>query len=81
LVSEREWSESGAPPGADFAVTLTTQSDVREFASSLMAAGALCHVSGGLLVDPQSGETCSPERVLAWVGEQLSDLGSYLDRQ
>lgn len=81
VVSEQERAESGAPPGADFAVTLATHSDLREFASSLVAAGALCHVSGGLLVDPQSGESCSPEQVLAWVGEQLSDLESHLNRQ
>lgn len=80
-VDERERAESGAPPGADFAVTLATHSDLQECASSLVAAGALCHVSGGLLVDPQSGESFTSERVLGWVREQLSHLAPHLNRR
>jgi hypothetical protein len=79
LVDERERVEAGAPQGIDFAVTLVTHSDFREGASSLLAAGALCHASGGFLVDPQSGETWSSEEVLAWAKKQLSEFEPYLN--
>ncbi len=79
-VDERERAEAGTPSGVDFAVTLATHSDPREFASSLLVSGALCHVSGGRLVDPQSGESISSERVLGWVREQLSGLEPHLNR-
>src|SRR5205807_9588609 len=58
--------ELGAPTGTDLSVTLVTHSDLREFAAAVSAASALCRASGGLLVDPQSGEAHSPESVLAW---------------
>jgi hypothetical protein len=77
-VKEQDRVEAGLPPGTDFAVTLVTHSDLGEFATSLLAAGALCHASSGLLVDPQLGESCASEQVLAWVAEVLSELEPHL---
>jgi hypothetical protein len=78
MVAEEDRVETELPPGTDFAVTLVTHSDLSEFATSLLAAGALCHASGGVLVDPQSGEGCASEQVLAWVAEVLSELEPHL---
>src|SRR5262249_9197589 len=47
-ISPTEASELGAPPGSDFSVTLVTHSDLRQFACSAVAAGALARESGGL---------------------------------
>jgi hypothetical protein len=66
--------ELGAPRDADLSVTLVTHSDLRELAVAVSAASALCRVSGGLLVDPQSGETYTPESVLVWAREQLVEI-------
>jgi hypothetical protein len=79
-IGEEERARVGTPPDADFAVTWVTHSDLRELASSLAASGALCHVSGGLLVDTESGESFSSERVLEWVSEQLAGLEPNLKR-
>lgn len=74
-VDESEWAELEVPEGTDFVVTLISfASDVLEYPCSLVAAGALCRASGGLLVDSWSGESCSSERALAWVAQRLSDL-------
>jgi hypothetical protein len=77
-LSEQERRELGAPPGCNFSVALTTHADLREFATSLIAASVLCHVSGGLLVDPQSGEQLPAPGVLAWAREQLASLEGEL---
>lgn len=78
-VDEQERRDDGVPQDADFAVTLVTHSDLRELASSIVAAGVLCHESGGLLVDPQSEESCSSERAMAWIKEQMTDLDPHID--
>lgn len=52
-MSPVEASDLSAPPGP--AVTLVTRSDLREFACSSVAAGALARASGGLPVDPSVG--------------------------
>jgi hypothetical protein len=73
-LSEEERRELGAPPGCDFSVNLVTHSDLRECATSLIAASVLCQISGGLLVDPQSGERFAAPVVLAWAREQLDSF-------
>ena len=40
----------------NFSVTLSVHTGAKEMQSASAAAGALCFSSGGLLVDPQSGE-------------------------
>ncbi len=79
-IDESERDGLGAPAGCDFSVTLVTHSDLRDFASSLLAAGALGHASGGLLVDPQAGESYPPERALDWARAQLAELEPELAR-
>ena len=73
-VDDREREKAHAPAGCDFSVTLVTHSVLRELATSLVAAGVLCHATGGLLVDPQSAEFFTPEQALEWTREQLADL-------
>jgi hypothetical protein len=77
-VSEPERATLGAPPDCDFSVMLVTHSDLREAAASVIAAGALCYASGGLLVDPQVGEEIPAERALAWARQQFSDIEVHI---
>ena len=77
-VSESARAELAAPPDCDFSVMLTTGADERELAASIMAAGALCHASGGVLVDPQSGEDILAERALAWARQKFSEIEVHL---
>jgi hypothetical protein len=72
-LSEEKRSDVGAPSGSDFSVMLVTHSDLREFACSVAAASALAQASGGLLVDPQSGESFSEADVLPWASEQFAE--------
>jgi hypothetical protein len=72
LLSEPGANEVGAAPGSDFSVTLVTHSDLREFACAAAAAGVLARVSGGLLVDPQSGESFAASDALEWAAEQFA---------
>ena len=72
-LSPAEAADVGAPPGSDFSVTLVTHSDLREFACSAVAAGALAQASSGLLVDPQSGESFPAADAIAWATEQFEE--------
>jgi hypothetical protein len=72
-LSVADATEVGAPPGSDFSVSLVTHSDLREFACSAVAAGALAQASGGLLVDPQSGESFSAAKAMAWAVGQFAE--------
>jgi hypothetical protein len=72
-LSPADAKEVGAPPGSDFSVTLATHSDLRELACSAVAAGALAHASGGLLVDPQSGESYAASDALTWAAETFAE--------
>jgi hypothetical protein len=77
-VNDHERKEIGAPANCDFSVTLVTFSDLREFATALIAASVLCRLSGGLLVDPQAGERYPSSDVLAWAREQLASFEDEL---
>jgi hypothetical protein len=72
-LSPSDAAEVGAPPGSDFSVTLVTHSDLKEFACSAVAAGALAQASNGLLVDPQSGESFPAANAMAWASEQFTE--------
>ena len=72
-LSEVERAEVDAPAGSDFSVTLVTHSDLREFACSVAACSATAQASGGLLVDPQSGDSFLATDVVAWASEQFAE--------
>ncbi|WP_020475694.1 hypothetical protein [Zavarzinella formosa] len=72
-LSPSEAAECGEPPGSDFSVTLVTHSDLKDFACSVVAAGVLAQVSGGLLVDQQSGESFSASDAVVWAAEQFAE--------
>lgn len=74
LAGPPEMPELELAPELDFSVTFTTHSDMRELASSMAAAATLCSLTGGLLYDPQSGETVLSTDALAWAREQLVEL-------
>ena len=78
LLNEQERVELGAPPGCDFSVNLVTHSDLREFATSLIAASVLCQLSGGLLYDPQENERYSTAGILEWAREQVASIEKEL---
>jgi hypothetical protein len=71
-LSPKEAAEAGAS-GSDFSVTFVTHSDLKEFACSVVAAGALAQASGGLLVDPQSGESFAAPDAMAWATDQFAE--------
>ncbi len=72
-LTPEEAAEMGAPSGSDFSVSLVVHSDPRELACAAVAAGALARASGGLLVDPQSGESYPPADALHWAAKQFAD--------
>ncbi len=72
-LSAVEAAKAGAPAGADFSVTLVTHSDIRELACSAAAASALARVSGGLLVDPQSGDSVAAADAVNWATDLFAE--------
>lgn len=73
-LSEEERDQRGAPPECDFCVNLVTHSDLRDFATSLIAASVLAEITGGVLVDPQSGKAYPAGSVLTWAREEIAAL-------
>ena len=71
-LSADDAAELDAPKGSDFSVTLVTHSDLKEFVCSAVVAGVLAKVSGGLLFDPQSGDSIPADEALAWSIEQIA---------
>jgi hypothetical protein len=72
LLSEQERRESGPPADCDLLVTLVTHTDLRECVTAIVAASVLCHMTDGLLVDPQSGQHFRADKALEWAREQLA---------
>ena len=72
-LSPQEAVDAGAPAGSDFSVTLVTHSDLKEFSCAAIAAGALALSSGGLLIDPQSGESFQAADAMTWAVEQFAE--------
>ena len=70
-ISAEEQDDLSLPPDYDFHVNLVTHSDLREFATSLIAASVLCQLSGGLYYDPQESEQHSADGILSWARAQL----------
>ena len=62
------------PDQFDTHTSFITGANMREFATSLIAAGVLCQMSGGTLFDPQAGEWYAPGSVLEMVREQLAAI-------
>ena len=54
------------PAEYDFAVTFATHSDMRELATSVIAAAVLCQLAGGRLSDSQAGEDVAAVQALSW---------------
>ena len=77
-LSQVECQELGAPPDCDFSVTLSTGADLREFASSIIAASVLTQMSKGTLFDPQEGAQYPASGVLAWAREQLATFAAEI---
>jgi len=62
------------PSEFDFSVTFATHSSMRELASSVVSAAALCSVSAGILVDPQADVAVSASEAISWAREQLEEI-------
>ena len=62
------------PSEFDFSVTFTTHSSMRELASSVVSAAALCSLSAGILVDPQADVAVPASDVISWAREQLEEI-------
>jgi hypothetical protein len=75
-VSEAERVTFEVPAEFDFVVTLATRGDEAELACSTIALGVLCRLTDGMLYDPQSGESISPDEAMDWVNELLKQLAN-----
>jgi hypothetical protein len=73
-VTDETRADHGLPEGFDFSVTLTTHSDARELAASMIAAAVLATATAGKLDDPQAGETYEGEAALEWARDQLAEM-------
>src|SRR5262249_23091558 len=72
-------AETGAPAGCDFSVFLEGDPEFREVATVLTAASVLCHLSGGLLINSLTGDSCPAESVLGSARVELVHLEQELD--
>jgi len=62
------------PDEVDFSVTFTTHSNMRELASSVVCAAALCAISRGILVDPQADMAVTADDAVGWASELLEEI-------
>lgn len=69
-----ETQELGLEPSINFTVQFVIGSRPLELVSALSAASVLAVVSGGSLVDPQSGESFSPSEAIAWAQTQIAQV-------
>lgn len=70
--STEETQELGLNSNIDFTVQFVVGSRPLELVAALSAASVLASVSGGLLVDPQFGESFPPNKAIAWAKTQIS---------
>ena len=70
LLEGEELSEWGTgDPSRPACVSFATRSDFREFATSMISAAVLCHITGGVLRDAD-GETQIPDsKAIEWARE------------
>lgn len=69
-----ETQELGLEQNINFSVLFVIGSRPLELVSALSAASVLASVSGGTLVDPQSGETFSSSGAIAWARTQIDQV-------
>jgi hypothetical protein len=69
-----ERAELGASAEHDFSVTFATHSDMRELATSVIAAAVLASLAGGKLSDPQAGEDIEAPHALDWARTMLDQI-------
>lgn len=75
-VTDDERAAFDVPPELDFVVTLATRGDESELACAVIALGVLCRMTNGLLYDPQSGASITPDEAMDWVNEMVKQLGN-----
>ena len=75
VVSPKEAREMGVGEESDFSVQFCFGSRELELVSALAASSVLASVSGGLLDDPQSGESVPGGDAVNWAKEQLKQIG------
>jgi hypothetical protein len=73
-LGEEDAEDLELPPECDFAVNLVTHSDLREYATSLIAASVLAAMTGGVLSDPETEEAQPASGVLAWARRELASF-------
>jgi hypothetical protein len=75
-LSPDERSDLGVPEQFDFSVTFRTHSDMDELATSVICAAVLCHLTQGVLVDPQAGDEIEAASALEWAKQMLEEIAS-----
>ncbi|MDR2165372.1 MAG: hypothetical protein LBO79_07105 [Zoogloeaceae bacterium] len=75
-VAPEETQELGLAPSINFTVLFAIGSRPLEFVSAFSAASVLASLSGGSLVDPQSGESFSSSEAIAWAQTQIAQVGA-----
>src|SRR5262245_61991637 len=71
-VGEETRQELSLPSNCDYQISLVTHSDLREFATSFVAACLLTHLTGGMYYDPQEDEQHGTEGIIEWARERLA---------
>jgi hypothetical protein len=74
-LGSEEAQELGLGSSINFCIQFTVGSRPLELVSALAASGTLANLSGGSLVDSQSGESYSSTEALAWAKEQVRGIG------
>lgn len=62
------------PDSFDHSVTFRTHSDMRELATSVIAAAVLCKLAKGVLVDPQADARVESDEAIPWAREMLAEI-------
>jgi hypothetical protein len=78
-VTNDDRANLGVAAEYDFAVTFATHSDMRELATSVIAAAVLCDLVGGRLSDLQAGEDVAASQALTWAREMLDQIRGDLE--
>jgi hypothetical protein len=78
-VTDEDHVDLSLPAEYDFSVTFATHSDMRELATSVIAAAVLCQLAGGQLSDPQAGEDVAASQALSWAREMMDQIKGDLE--
>jgi hypothetical protein len=78
-VTDEDRVDLSLPAEYDFSVEFSTHSDMRELATSVIAAAVLCQLAGGQLYEPHVGEDVAAPQALSWARRMLDQIKGDLE--